>query len=432
MAFKLGQAIVEFRAKGVNAVTMAGRKATRTLNEMSRAATGVALSLSAGALTAAGVAAIKLAANVETTRVQFEVLTKSADKANQLLGEITDLAASTPFQKMELADAGRKLLAFGSSADQVVGQLRQIGDIAALTGINVSELAEIYGKAQVQGRLFAEDINQLTGRGIPIIEELAKQFGVSTEEVKKLVSEGRVGFAQLEEAFADMTSQGGLFENGMAKLSETTAGKLSTLKDNLTEIAVTIGEQVLPAVNRMVDTMLEAFRAGGPLSRSIETLIDKLALMADMVNSIEWEGINAGINLNKVEENEAARLRRQQRDVIQGNKDRFRELERQREQEAAKDQAKARVPAVPLAAGGFHDAGRFDDAMRAFNESRGAGLARSSRFGFAQLAGSITESSLNRSVELQQKANDKLGEAVDLLGGINDGIDNIGKDAKLG
>ena len=75
----------------------------------------------------------------------------------------------------------------------------------------VNEIAELYGKARVQGRLFAEDINQLTGRGIPIIQELAKQFGVSDSEVKKLVESGKVGFPNIERSFMDMTSQGGKF-----------------------------------------------------------------------------------------------------------------------------------------------------------------------------------------------------------------------------
>ena len=66
----------------------------------------------------------------------------------------------------------------------------RVGDIAAGTNQDFNELAVVFGKAKVQGRLFGEDINQLTGRGIPIIGEFAKQFGVAEGEVKKLVSEG--------------------------------------------------------------------------------------------------------------------------------------------------------------------------------------------------------------------------------------------------
>ena len=79
----------------------------------------------------------------------------------------------------ELADAGRKLIAFGESADSVPETLRRIGDVSAGVQAPVNEIAELYGKARVQGRLFAEDINQLTGRGIPIIQQLARQFGAA-------------------------------------------------------------------------------------------------------------------------------------------------------------------------------------------------------------------------------------------------------------
>ena len=120
--------------------------------------------------------AIQAAASVETMAVKFKVLTKSEEKAAKVMGEITALAASTPFQKMDIADATQKLLAFGASADTVIEEVARLGDIAALTGNPIGELAELYGKARVQGRLFGEDINQLTGRGIPIIQELAKQL----------------------------------------------------------------------------------------------------------------------------------------------------------------------------------------------------------------------------------------------------------------
>ena len=71
------------------------------------------------------------------------------------------------------------MIAFGEAADSVPDTLHRIGHISAGIQAPVNQIAELYGKARVQGRLFAEDINQPTGRGIPIIQELAKQFGIS-------------------------------------------------------------------------------------------------------------------------------------------------------------------------------------------------------------------------------------------------------------
>jgi tape measure domain-containing protein len=89
---------------------------------------------------------------------------------------------------------------------RVAATLARIGDVSAGVQAPVNELAELYGKARVQGRLFAEDINQPTGRGIPIIGELAKPFGVSDSEVKKLIESGQVSFPAIEQAFIDSNS----------------------------------------------------------------------------------------------------------------------------------------------------------------------------------------------------------------------------------
>ena len=141
------------------------------------------------------------AADFERTRVAFTTLIGDAAKAEGALGRGRELGGRMAFEFPELADAGRKLIAFGESADTVPETLRRIGDVSAGVQAPVGEIAELYGKARVQGRLFAEDINQLTGRGIPIIQQLARQFGVSDSQVKKLVETGQVGFPQIEQAF---------------------------------------------------------------------------------------------------------------------------------------------------------------------------------------------------------------------------------------
>ncbi|MCP4505637.1 MAG: tape measure protein, partial [Fuerstiella sp.] len=194
----------------------------------------------------AGAGMLKLAADAEVLEVKMRVLLKSGDKAKTMIEEISQFAAATPFQKMEIGEAAQKLLAFNVPAGKVMDTLKNIGDISALTGNRISEMAELYGKANVQGRLFGEDINQLTGRGIPIIQELAKQFGVAESEVKGLVEAGKVSAANIETAFQSMTASGGQFAGGMAERSKTTAGKPSTRKDHIAEPGTTPGKVLLP------------------------------------------------------------------------------------------------------------------------------------------------------------------------------------------
>lgn len=205
------------------------------------------------ALATSGVAAIKFAGELEQTQIALEVLLKDAEKATQIKDEWTQLASSTPFSTSDIDSAGKKLLAFNIESEKVTDTLRRIGDISAATGSSISEIADIYGKAAVQGRLFAEDINQFQGRGIPVVQALAKVLNVAETEIRGMVTEGKIGFPELEKAFQFMTNEGGQFSGMMEKLSESTLGKFSTTMDNAKLALASFGEVMQPTANALLD-----------------------------------------------------------------------------------------------------------------------------------------------------------------------------------
>lgn len=231
-----------------------------------KAAVGGAL---AGGAAAAGIAvkSVMAAADFEQTKAAFRTLIGDAAKAEETLAQLRQLGAETPFEFPELADAGRKLIAFGEGADTVTASLRRIGDVSAGVQQPINEIAELYGKARVQGRLFGEDINQLTNRGIPIIQELAKQFGVSDSQVKKLVADGKVGFAQVEQAFVSLTSEGGKFSGMMEAQSKTTSGLFSTLKDGFNEVLLALGTPINDALRPLVAEAIGMVSKLAPLAQ---------------------------------------------------------------------------------------------------------------------------------------------------------------------
>ena len=206
------------------------------------------------ALAGTGIAAIKLAGDLEQTQLALEVLLGDAEQATRIKNEWTQLASSTPFSSSDIDSAGKKLLAFNIEAEKVTDTLRRIGDISAATGSSISDIADIYGKAAVQGRLFAEDINQFQGRGIPVVQSLAKVLGVAETEVRDLVTQGKVGFPELEAAFKNMTDEGGQFSGMMDKLSQSTLGKFSTTMDNAKLALASFGDVLLPTANDFLDS----------------------------------------------------------------------------------------------------------------------------------------------------------------------------------
>jgi len=239
----------------------------------------------------------KLASDFEQAEVAMTTMIGSGEKAKQLLADLTDFAASTPFQFPELQQATTKLLAFGESADNIIPTMKMLGDIASGVGTPVSELAEIYGKARVAGRLMAEDVNQLVGRGIPVISEFAKMFGVAESEVKGLVTQGKIGFPELQKAMASMTSEGGQFAGLMDAQSQTLGGLFSTLKDNVGLALRDIAQNIIKAFNLKaamgnVIGFLGTMRTflGGVLA----SVGSKVTVLAATIGSV-WAGIRDNV-----------------------------------------------------------------------------------------------------------------------------------------
>jgi len=201
------------------------------------AAIGAAGTVMAGKFVKDGIDA---AVNIEQLSTSFEVMLGSADAAQKMMADVTAFAASTPFELPGIQTASKSLLAFGIEQEKIIPSLKMVGDVAAGVGAPLEDLAVIYGKARTAGTLYAEDVNQLTERGIPIIAELAKQFGVAESEVKGLVEDGKVGFDDLEKAFQNMTGEGGQFFNLMEKQSKTAGGVISNLKDTFFQLGLAL------------------------------------------------------------------------------------------------------------------------------------------------------------------------------------------------
>ena len=249
--------------------------------------TNLSLAISAP-LALVGKNALQTSAQFESLEMSFGTMLRSMENGKTLMKDLQNYNLATSFQFEEVAGAGKSLLAFGFAQQQIIPQMKMIGDISAGVGINIKDLAEIYGKARVQGRLFAEDINQLTGRGIPIIAELAKQFGVSEQAVKKLTEDGKIGFNNLEQAFASMTSTGGQFFNMTANQSTTLGGLYSNLQDSVTQNLRTIGDSivknldlktVIPQASQYLTELATTFSNLSPEAQKAIVIIGGLAIV---------------------------------------------------------------------------------------------------------------------------------------------------------
>nr|DAX44842.1 MAG TPA: tail tape measure protein [Caudoviricetes sp.] len=175
--------------------------------------------------------------------VAFTTMLGSAEKANTLMDQLVKTAAITPFDLQGVANGAKQLLAYGIQADEVNETLVKLGDIAAGLSIPLNDLVYLYGTTMVQGRMFTQDLRQFQGRGVPIAEELAKQFGVAKEEVGDLVSAGKVGAEEFKRAITSMTSEGGKFAGLMENQSRTITGQISNIEDAIDTMFNEIGKK---------------------------------------------------------------------------------------------------------------------------------------------------------------------------------------------
>lgn len=175
--------------------------------------------------------------------IAFETMLGSGSKAKALMDQMAETAAKTPFDLQGVAGGAKQLLAYGESADKVNDTLVRLGNIASGLSIPLNDIVYLYGTTMVQGRLYAQDVRQFTGRGIPLVKELAAMYDKTAEEINAMVSEGKIGFPEVEKVIKKLTDQGGQFYNLMEKQSASLTGQISNLGDAWDMALNKIGER---------------------------------------------------------------------------------------------------------------------------------------------------------------------------------------------
>lgn len=226
------------------------------------AAMGAAFTFSAAKDFAMKIATVR--GEFQKLEVAFNVMLGSKESADNLMRQLVQTAATTPFDLQSIAGGAKQLLAYGVAAEEVNSTLIRLGDIAAGLSIPLNDLVYLYGTTMTQGRLFAKDLNQFMGRGIPLADELAKQFGTTKDKVNELVSDGKIGFSEVKKAIESLTGEGGKFHNLMEEQSKTISGRISNLGDAVTNMFNEIGKSnegiiydVIETANKLVENYEE-------------------------------------------------------------------------------------------------------------------------------------------------------------------------------
>ena len=245
------------------AVEREGGNIEEIFERLTKAAAAFGVGLSAKEFIAQSV---QIRGEFQKLEVAFTTMLGSTEKADALMQQMVRTAATTPFDLQGVANGAKSLLAYGVAAEDVNKTLIRLGDIAAGLSIPLGDLVYLYGTTMAQGRLYTADLNQFTGRGIPMIGELAKQFGVAESEVKSLVEAGKVGFPEVQKVIESLTNEGGKFGGLMEAQSKTIAGQISNIEDSISQMFNNIGkanEGIINSALGVVSDLVENYEQVG-------------------------------------------------------------------------------------------------------------------------------------------------------------------------
>lgn len=260
-------------------------------------------------LSKVGSAMLNVAANVVKTGISYNAeiekymtgftnMLGSAKAAQEVMAAIQEDAAKTPFDVASLTQANQLLISAGENAGYSRKVILALGDAVSATGGGNVELSRMAGNLQQianVGKATAVDIKQFANAGINIYQVLADYTGKSVQDVQNMT----VSYDLLSEALIAASEEGGRYYNAMDTQSQTMNGRVSTLKDNVSQLAGLLTENLTEAVGKVIEKLNEMVVAAQEAYRTDgwEGLILKLTRLETVGNRISavFAGIGARV-----------------------------------------------------------------------------------------------------------------------------------------
>lgn len=209
---------------------------------------------------------VEAAGKMEAIKTQLQVVTGSAKVADTTFRQLQEFAAKTPFSLEGITDTAIQLMQVGVQAKDLQATLTMLGDVSGGSQDKLNRIMMNYTQILSVGKASTMDIRQFAQANLPIYQELANVTGKSGEALQGMITNGEITGEVVTEAFRRMTAEGGKFFNGMGLAAETYQGKLSTMKDSVSNLAAKFGDlwlldfqkTALDAITKVADTASEA------------------------------------------------------------------------------------------------------------------------------------------------------------------------------
>lgn len=215
------------------------------------------------------VSAVKSAAAFETQALSLETMLGSAEKAKLMLGKLQAFATATPFTLPGLASATEMMLGFGIAADDIIPNLKMLGDVSGGNEQKLNSLTLAFSQVSSNGKLMGQDLLQMINAGFNPLNEMSKTTGKSMGQLKQEMEKGGISAGMVRDAFISATGPGGQFAGMMDRQSQSLNGLSSTMEDTYGELGRMVGNKLLPVLKLMV---IDATSAGEGLKDAAESV----------------------------------------------------------------------------------------------------------------------------------------------------------------
>ena len=224
---------------------------------------------------------VKYNSEMEQYQAGLETMLGSTEKANKMLADLKEMSAKTPFETTDLIKASQTMLSFGLDANKTKGYLQMLGDVSMGNVDKLDSLTLSFAQVQSTGHLMGQDLLQMIGQGFNPLQIISEKTGESMLSLKTKMEKGAISADMVTQAFTWATSEGGRFFGAMDKQSQTTEGKISTLKDGFLTAAGTLTESLLPKISELVTKLSDLFNWFSSLDSSQQTnILTILAIVA--------------------------------------------------------------------------------------------------------------------------------------------------------
>lgn len=243
---------------------------------------------------------VKIRSEFQNTEASFKVFFGSAEKAKSFMKEIQSYAFNNVFEFKDLTEQASQLLAFQHRYEDIIPIIDKLSNVAAGANVPLEQLIDLYNKAKSQGKLMTQDIQQWQRAGVPVIQELAKQFDLTEQAMWKMVTTGKVGFKEIDEVINKLTSDGGMFAGMMEEKMKTLGDSVGLLQDTVTSVFNELGEKYEDYLRGGILAANELVENYDKIGRVLLSLVGIYGLYrtALVVNTVVEQGFNKAIWMN--------------------------------------------------------------------------------------------------------------------------------------